>query len=189
MPEPENKRLYNLVKSQADSIYKKPSAYKSGYIVKKYKQLGGKYISDNKSKNLKRWFNEKWQDVGHKAYPVYRPSVRVNKKTPLLAKEIDPKNLRSQILKKQIIKGKHNLAPFRKKSKLITRKKSKRITIKKHSSTKRKKSKLIITRKKHISTKRKSLNALVEKNTLVPKEKSLNVLLENKRIYILSTKI
>jgi hypothetical protein len=125
MPEPENKKLYNLVKSQADSIYKKPSAYKSGYIVKKYKQLGGKYISDNKPKNLKRWFNEKWQDVGHKDYPVYRPSVRVNKKTPLLAKEIDPKNLRSQIVKKQIIKGKRNLSPFRKKSKSPSRRKSK----------------------------------------------------------------
>ena len=117
MPEPENKKLYNLVKSQADSIYKKPSAYKSGYIVKKYKQMGGKYVSDNKPKNLKRWFNEKWEDVGHKAYPVYRPTVRINRKTPLLAKEIDPKHLRSQILKKQIIKGTRNLSPFRKKSK------------------------------------------------------------------------
>ena len=30
----------------ADEIYEKPSAYKSGYIVKKYKELGGKYTGN-----------------------------------------------------------------------------------------------------------------------------------------------
>jgi hypothetical protein len=30
----------------ADKIYSKPSAYKSGYIVKKYKELGGTYSGD-----------------------------------------------------------------------------------------------------------------------------------------------
>jgi len=28
--------LYNKVKQEADTLYSKPSAYKSGYIVKKY---------------------------------------------------------------------------------------------------------------------------------------------------------
>jgi hypothetical protein len=37
MPIPKNKILYEKVKMMADEIYKKPSAYKSGYIVKKYK--------------------------------------------------------------------------------------------------------------------------------------------------------
>ncbi len=40
---PINKKLYEEVKNKADEIYKKPSAYKSGYIVKEYKRLGGKY--------------------------------------------------------------------------------------------------------------------------------------------------
>ena len=35
-----DKELYNIVKLQADKIYKKSSAYKSMYIQKRYKELG-----------------------------------------------------------------------------------------------------------------------------------------------------
>jgi len=107
--------LYGLVKQYADLVYKKPSAYKSGFIVKTYKSLGGTYSEDNEPKKLKQWFDERWADVGQKDYPVFRPTVRVNKTTPLTVQEIDPKNLKEQIIKKQKIKGKKNLPPFRKK--------------------------------------------------------------------------
>jgi hypothetical protein len=115
MPTPKDKKLYAKVKLMADEIYKKPSAYKSGYIVKKYKELGGEYIDDNQPKELKRWFSEQWRDVGKKDYPVFRPTVRVNKKTPLTVKEIDEKNLKEQIKLKQKIKGSKNLPPFKSK--------------------------------------------------------------------------
>jgi hypothetical protein len=49
------------------------------------------------------------------SYPVYRPTVRVNKQTPLLVSEIDPKNLKQQIKLKQKIKGEKNLPKFLKK--------------------------------------------------------------------------
>ena len=112
MPIVLNKKLYNLVKKQADEVYKKPSAYKSGYIVKEYKRRGGQYADDGKEKNLKRWYEEKWGDVGGESYPVYRPSVRVNKNSPLTINEIDETNLKKQIKEKQIIKGLRNLSPF-----------------------------------------------------------------------------
>ncbi len=115
MPTPKNKDLYGQVKLEASKIYSKPSAYKSGWIVQRYKQLGGKYIEDNKPANLKRWFDEKWSDIGNESYPVYRPSVRVNKNTPLLPSEIDPINLKQQIMRKQVIRGKRNLKPFKSK--------------------------------------------------------------------------
>jgi hypothetical protein len=115
MPTPKDKKLYAKVKLMADEIYKKPSAYKSGYIVKKYKELGGEYIDDNQPKELQNWFREKWMDVGKKDYPVFRPTVRVNKKTPLTVKEIDEKNLKEQIKLKQKIKGSKNLPPFKSK--------------------------------------------------------------------------
>jgi len=111
MAEPINKELYLEVKRYADMIYEKPSAYKSGFIVKTYKQRGGKYKGDG-SKPLARWFKEEWKDIGNKEYPVYRPTKRISKKTPLLPSEIDPVNLRKQIKKKQIIKGERNLEPF-----------------------------------------------------------------------------
>jgi len=114
MPTPVDTELYNAVKQRANSIYSKPSAYKSGWIVRTYKSLGGQYREDNQPKKLKQWFKEKWTDIGDKDYPVYRPTVRVNKTTPLTAKEIDPKNLKKQIERKQKIKGK-NLSPFLKK--------------------------------------------------------------------------
>ena len=115
MPIPADQPLYNKVKEYADTIYKKPSAYKSGYIVKKYKELGGVYIDDKKPKDLKRWFKEKWEDVGGLDYPVYRPTKRINEKTPLTANEIKPSNLKKQILLKQDIKGDYNLPVFKSK--------------------------------------------------------------------------
>ena len=113
MPIAIDTELYNLVKQKADKLYLKSSAYKSGYIVKKYKELGGRYKDDNKPKNLKRWFQEKWMDVGHQEYPVYRPTIKINKNTPLTINEIDRKNLNKQIKQKQIIRGNKNLPPFK----------------------------------------------------------------------------
>jgi hypothetical protein len=107
---PANMRLYEEVKAYADTVYKKPSAYKSGFIVKTYKQRGGTYIGGERP--LGRWFDEKWTDVGGKGYPVYRPTRRISVKTPLLASEIKPSNLREQIERKQKIKGNANLSPF-----------------------------------------------------------------------------
>lgn len=115
MPKILDPSLYQKAKEEADKKYSKPSAYKSGFIVKRYKELGGKYADDNKTKNLKRWFQEKWEDVGNKEYPVYRPTKRVSKKTPLTVSEIDKANLKEQIELKQKIKGKKNLPKFQKK--------------------------------------------------------------------------
>jgi hypothetical protein len=115
MPIPSNPELYAEVKSHADKVYSKPSAYKSGYIVKLYKKLGGEYLDDKKPKNLKKWFKEKWEDVADLDYPVYRPTVRVNKSTPLIVSEIDRDNLAKQILLKQLLRGEYNLPPFKKK--------------------------------------------------------------------------
>lgn len=112
---PSDINLYNQVKLYANLIYEKPSAYKSGFIIRKYKQLGGKFLEDNQKKKLKQWFNEKWLDIGHENYPVYRPSIKINKSTPLTIDEIDSNNLKKQIKLKQIIKGDFNLPPFKKK--------------------------------------------------------------------------
>jgi len=112
MPTPIDTELYEQVKNKIYTIYKKPSAYRSGALVKEYKRLGGRYLEDGKPKDLKNWFKEKWRDVGGLPYPVYRPTKRVNTNTPLTVKEIDPKNLLDQIALKQIYTGYKNLPPF-----------------------------------------------------------------------------
>lgn len=115
MSEPKNKQLYEQVKAEADVKYKKPSAYKSGWIVKEYKKRGGEYLGSKTKKGLTRWFKEEWEDIGGKDYPVYRPTKRISKNTPLTASEIDPKQAKEQIALKQVIKGKKNLPKFEKK--------------------------------------------------------------------------
>jgi hypothetical protein len=108
----DNPELYEEAVAYADNIFKKPSAFKSGFIVKKYKELGGTYTDDGKPKELSRWFKEEWKDVGNKEYPVFRPTKRITKDTPLTPKEIKPANLKKQIALKQELKGDANLPPF-----------------------------------------------------------------------------
>jgi len=95
---PKNAALYERVKK---SIRMKPSAYRSGLIVKKYKQLGGTYIGPKpKLTGLSRWFAENWKsDTGKYKYTskssVYRPTKRVTSKTPKTFSELT----RSQVLR------------------------------------------------------------------------------------------
>jgi len=83
-------------------IYAKPSAYKSGAIVKKYKELGGEYIEDKKPRNLVRWFEEEWENVASKGeYPVLRATKIINNQTPLTVKEIPVNGLIKRVKLKQ----------------------------------------------------------------------------------------
>lgn len=100
-----DKRKYEKAKRIADEVYDLPSAYKSGFIVKKYKELGGKFgdepvKSKSKADNkpLSRWFKEKWVNQhGETGYAhkndVYRPSVRVTKQTPATWTELPSKTV------------------------------------------------------------------------------------------------
>jgi hypothetical protein len=47
-----NKDLWISAKKAADKVYDKPSAYKSAYIVKKYKELGGKFRGAKKNEGI-----------------------------------------------------------------------------------------------------------------------------------------
>ena len=94
---PLQSRLYRDVKARADAVYAKPSAYKSAWIVKTYKSLGGEYEGRPPSRRsgLRRWFREEWVDLNRPrgrggsyarcgrrsrasggAYPLCRPSRR-----------------------------------------------------------------------------------------------------------------
>lgn len=113
MPIINNPELYKQAKDIADKKYAKPSAYKSGFIVKTYKDMGGTYSDDKKPKNLARWYKEEWKDIGGKDYPVYRPTKRITKDTPLTVSEIDPVQAVKQIALKQKIRGSANLPAFK----------------------------------------------------------------------------
>ena len=116
---PSDPKLYEKVKKSINNIYIKHSAYRSMAYIKEYKRLGGKFITDGKPRNLKRWQDEKWKDVNPNAtkltYPVYRPTIRINEKNPTTVNEINMRELKKQSIIKQKIKGKTNLKPFTKK--------------------------------------------------------------------------
>ncbi len=101
MPKALDPALYARARAEADARYATHGAYKSAFIVKRYRELGGRYAADGAPRNLTRWLREKWVDVGGKSYPVYRPTVRVTARTPLTVAEVDPANLRAQIARKQ----------------------------------------------------------------------------------------
>jgi len=119
MPTPIDTELYEQVKNHIRSIYKKPSAYASGAIVREYKRLGGRYKEDGDPKKLQRWFKEDWIDINpmlgvddKNAYPLYRPTKRVNRETPTILQDIPLDRLKQQYKLKQIYKGNRNLPSF-----------------------------------------------------------------------------
>jgi hypothetical protein len=115
MSKPANMELYNRIKNKIFKENPINSAFRSGLVVKQYKEQGGTYVGTKPKDGLIRWFKEEWKDIGGKDYPVFRPTKRISKDTPLLAKEIDKKNLQEQIKRKQRIKSKGTLEPFKSK--------------------------------------------------------------------------
>jgi hypothetical protein len=112
-PTPRDIILYDKIKKEISDKYKH-SAYRSGLIVKKYKEEYVKkynrddaYIGDKpKLSNLQRWFLEDWKnqrgETGYKyKTDIYRPTIRINNNTPTTFDELT---------KDQIIKAKKEKA-------------------------------------------------------------------------------
>ena len=120
MPIPDNKKLYEKVKSDAKKKFKVwPSAYASGWLVKEYKRRGGTYSGrKKKDEGLTRWFSEKWINVcklpkvvncgrpkisisnWKKKYPYCRPMYKISPKTPKTAKQLSAKEIEKRCIKK-----------------------------------------------------------------------------------------
>lgn len=104
MSKPKDQALYDRVKKEIYKKIPKHSAYRSGLLVKTYK---ARYFKKHKSKdayvgkkkksaNLSRWFREEWRTQdGKKTYKkkgdIFRPTKRINKKTPVTMKELTKK--------------------------------------------------------------------------------------------------
>jgi hypothetical protein len=128
MSKPTNAKLYAKAKHMADDTFgTKTGAFKSMYIVKKYKELGGTYDNSKpKTSKLSNWRKEHWVDLnqpkegggyekcGHKntqndKYPLCRPSKKVNEDTPKIYQSIDKSRINEVNKEKQIVKNKSNI--------------------------------------------------------------------------------
>jgi hypothetical protein len=104
---PTDQVLYDKVKKEIYEQNPVHSAYRSGTIVKKYKEEFVKEYGKEKKPyaekkptktGLKRWFNEDWRnqrgELGYKyKSDVYRPTKRITKKTPKTYKELSKKRI------------------------------------------------------------------------------------------------
>lgn len=111
---PKDPKLYQRAKNQIYKKYPKHSAYRSGLLVKKYKELYKKKYNSTSAysgkkqekKGLSRWFKEKWRNqrgnVGYKKKgDVYRPTKRITKKTPKTYKELSKPRIKKAIEEKK----------------------------------------------------------------------------------------
>lgn len=100
---PTNLAIYNRIKEEINKKYK-PSAYRSGMLVQKYKEVMNKlgqpaYVGRyNPDSNLARWYRERWlnqrNEVGYKyKSDVYRPTIRISKDTPTTFSELTPQEI------------------------------------------------------------------------------------------------
>lgn len=114
--------IYKKIKKEADEKFKNHGIYKSAWIVREYKERGGKFKGDKPSKNkgLQRWFKEDWVRIGKDGKPtnkpcgrsseemdkkenkgLCRPVKRITKETPKTAKELGPKVLKDRYKRKK----------------------------------------------------------------------------------------
>jgi len=111
---PKDKTLYESVKRRVYRKIPKHSAYRSGILVKEYKEAykkkhgSGSAYSGKKQekKGLSRWYKEKWRTQdGKKTYSskkdVFRPTKRITKETPKTFKELGKKKIQKAQREKQ----------------------------------------------------------------------------------------
>ena len=123
---PSDPEMYKKILNKYQKKMPKSSAYRSGLIVKEYKQrfkekYGNKkspYTGKKTSKGLVRWFAEDWRNVrtGKTGYQrkgdLYRPTKRITKKTPITKSELTKAEIKRAEKEK---KTKGRVSRFRKK--------------------------------------------------------------------------
>lgn len=116
-------KLYNKIKKKIFTNNPINSAYRSGLLVKTYKEEFKKkygnidaYFGNKKMEGLTRWYRENWVNINpdnnKNLYPTYRPTIRVTKDTPKTVQEIPLEKLYEQYLLKQKYKYNKNLPKF-----------------------------------------------------------------------------
>jgi len=106
-----NPKLYKKAQKKANETYKRHSAYKSMFLVKTYKDLGGKYSTEKKMGKLERWRRESWKSVfdflngkiiecGSDKINnnACRPTKKIDKETPMTIQELIKKHGKKKLL-------------------------------------------------------------------------------------------
>ena len=99
--------LYKKARKKTEKVFgSTTSAWRSMYLVKTYKAMGGSYKSSKKAKSTTKWLKERWiivQDFinngkivncgeSKKDRHACRPLIRIDNKTPITIKEVIKKH-------------------------------------------------------------------------------------------------
>jgi len=110
---PKDKDLYEKIKKEIYKKYPINSAYRNGLLVKNYKKEYEKkhkskdaYEGKKRNEGLTRWYKEVWLNqrgnIGYeKKGDIYRPSIRINEKTPTTFNELSKKRIKEAIKEKK----------------------------------------------------------------------------------------
>lgn len=114
MSKPKDKNLYENIKNKVYKENPKHSAYRSGMLVKKYKEAYMKKHNSNDAyegkkkgnEGLSRWFKEEWKnqrgEVGYKKKgDVYRPTKKITKETPVRFVDLSKEQIKKSMLEKK----------------------------------------------------------------------------------------
>jgi hypothetical protein len=114
MSVPRDKKLYDNVKKNVYKNMPTHSAYRSGHLVKKYKEeyekkYNSKDAYEGKKKQttpLKRWMSEVWRnqrgEVGYKKKgDIYRPTKKISSKTPKTFKQLSKEDISKAMKEKK----------------------------------------------------------------------------------------
>lgn len=106
-----DKSIYKKAKKKADETYERHSAYKSMYLSRVYKEMGGRYKTEKKDSKLKNWRDEQWVQVlpfllENKKVPCgsgdnkkgCRPLKKINKDTPITLSELIKKHGKKKLV-------------------------------------------------------------------------------------------
>ena len=120
MSKPTDINLYNQIKEKVFKEIPKHSAYRSGILVRRYKEAFFKKHGNNNSyrgnkkenEGLSRWFKEDWKNQrGQSGYQkkgdIYSPTKRITNKTPKTFSELS-KTRKIRARRKKYRKGRVN---------------------------------------------------------------------------------
>jgi len=106
-----DKNIYKKAKKKADETYERHSAYKSMYLSRVYKEMGGRYKTSKKDNKLSNWRSEEWIQVlpflleGKKIKcgsgdnkKGCRPMKRINSDTPMTIPELIKKHGKEKLI-------------------------------------------------------------------------------------------
>lgn len=131
MAKPLDKNLYDMIKREANQVFKAPTGiYRSMWISREYKKRGGLYEPKKGESKVQRWLDEKWvnlndpiirnnqiigynkcgsKNIQNNLYPLCRPSLKISSDTPIIYQEISKNRLKKANQQKQKVRNRGNV--------------------------------------------------------------------------------